>query len=290
MDSGEVRDKRMEIGGIKYAQTSFYTDGTKKTSFEDLADITNSMKEKLEEERLEKISAEYEEQTERKIQQFLYDEFGMTEEQLKEKIKDAPSAIPGRDDEMWAPYCHLKNEDGVVEYNGVIFTLDYERKWLCLGDMSNMDDVIRIPLSEGGCLMVNRDNIGALGHAIGMFSPEDINRILRALKLDAKVQQMKREIDEMEDGVGKTSKEQNADSNKEAQEAAREKDNAGGFNGYAEDGKEGIFKLKNWQLEVLTRDFSEQYIFPDSEQKEKEMFDRQRIVVLYLVHGINDGA
>lgn len=261
----------MEIDRIKYTQTSFYADRTKRNSAESLEDITDSMKAGIKEERASE-TAEYAERMEQKkgeIQQFLYDEFGMTEERLKEKIKESPSAIPGKDDEMWAPYCHMKNEDGVVEYNGVIFTLDYQKKWLCLGDMSNMDEVIRIPLSEGGCLMVNRDNIGALGHAIGMFSPEDINRILRALKLDAKVQQMKREIDEMEDGVGKTSEEQNADSNKEAREAAEQKGNAGGFNGYGEEEAEGIFKLKDWQLEVLTRDFSEQYISPDAEPEGK---------------------
>lgn len=90
-------------------------------------------------------------------------------------------AIPEKN--QGAPYSYLANEDGVIEYNGTVFTLDNERKWLCLGniDLNHMEQVIRIPLSEGGCLMVNRDNIGDLAKAIGMFSSEDINRILRAL-------------------------------------------------------------------------------------------------------------
>ena len=221
----------MEIGKIGYAQTSFYAKETKKTSSENPVDMESVM---------------------------------------KERIRKNPSSIPGKESEMWAPYCHLKNEDGVVEYNGVIFTLDYQRKWICLGDVTNLEDVIRVPLSEGGSLMVNRDSIDALGRSIGMFSPEDINRILRALKMDAKIQQMKREVEEMEDGVGKTSEEQNADSDKEAREAAEEKGNAGGFNGYGGDVKKGIAKLKDWQLEALTRDFSEQYIFMNSEREESE--------------------
>lgn len=118
------------------------------------------------------------------------------------------------------------------------------------GDMTNMDNVIRIPLSEGGCLMVNRDSIGALGRAIGMFSPEDINLILRALKMDAKIQEMKKEIDEMEDGIGKSTEQQNADSAEEAEEAAEK--NAGGFNGYGmKEEEDGVFRLKDWQLALL---------------------------------------
>ena len=100
--------------------------------------------------------------------------------------------------------------------------------------------------------MVNRNNIGDLGRAIGMFSPEDINRILRALKMDAKVQEMQKEIDEMEDGIGKSNEQEYADSDEDAQKAARENGNAGGFNGYGMEGKEeGIFELKEWQLELL---------------------------------------
>ena len=154
-------------------------------------------------------------------------------------------------------YSYLANEDGVIEYNGVIFTLDNERKWLCLGniDLNHMDQVIRVPLSEGGCLMVNRDSIGDLAKAIGMFSPEDINRILRALKMDGKIQQMKHEIEEMEDGIGKSSEEQNADSVESAKEAAEKSEKTNGFIGYEGDDKDkGVFKLKEWQLDALTGD------------------------------------
>lgn len=183
------------------------------------------------------------------LKRLLYDEFGVTEEALEQGLADYGYPIPERG--TGAPYSYLANEEGVIEYNGVVFTLDNQRKWLCLGDMSNMDNVIRIPLSEGGCLMVNRDSIGALGRAISMFSPEDINLILRALKLDAKVQEMKKEIEDMEEGIGKDNQEENADSTEEAQKAAEENGKAYGFNGYGEDDAKSRFQLEEWQLEML---------------------------------------
>ncbi len=180
----------------------------------------------------------------------LHDEFGMSDEDIETAMAKRPSGVPKKGDR--APYSHLADENGIIEYNGVIFTTNDEKKWLCLGDMSNMDNVIRIPLSEGGCLMVNRDCIGALGRAIGMFSPEDINLILRALKMDAKIQEMKKEIEEMEDGIGKTNEQQYADSAEDAQRAAKKNGNAGGFNGYGLNGEEeGTFQLKDWQLALL---------------------------------------
>lgn len=165
-----------------------------------------------------------------------------------------------REKNQGAPYSYLANENGVIEYNGTVFTLNNEKKWLCLGniDLNHMEQVIRIPLSEGGCLMVNRDNIDDLARAIGMFSPEDINRILRAIKLDGKIQQMKHEIEEMEDGIGKSSGEQNADSVENAEKAAEKNGNTNGFNGYEGEVKEtGVFKLKEWQLEALVEERDE---------------------------------
>lgn len=97
--------------------------------------------------------------------------------------------------EKKVPYSALVR-DGVIDYNGVVFVCDYEKNAICLGDMSNPEDVLSIPLSEGGTLKVNRDNIDELSQAIGMFSPEDVNRILRAIAEDA---QCKRKLNEIED-------------------------------------------------------------------------------------------
>lgn len=94
------------------------------------------------------------------------------------------------------PYGHLADENGVIAYNGVVFTCDEKTNSICLGDMSNAADVLTIPLSEGGCLKVNRNNFGDLASAILMFSPEDRNRIMRAISQDHKVQEMKQRMED----------------------------------------------------------------------------------------------
>ena len=115
--------------------------------------------------------------------------------------------IEGKDK---VPYGEMA-EDGVIEYNGVVFVCDYDHNRLTLGDTSNEKDCINIPLSGGGSLLVNRNNIDALSKAIGMFCPEDVNRILRALAQDKKIQEMKKELDDMENG-------DDVDSNEETSE------------------------------------------------------------------------
>ncbi len=99
------------------------------------------------------------------------------------------------------PYGHLA-KDGVIVYNGVLFTCDERTNSICLGDVTDPKKVINITLSGGGHLKVNRDNLGQLGKAIGMFSPEDVNLIMRAVHQDAKVQSMQKEIEDLEAGVG----------------------------------------------------------------------------------------
>lgn len=105
-------------------------------------------------------------------------------------------------DKKYVPYSMMADEYGVIEYNGVIFQCDYQAGALCLGDMSNEKNVLTIPLSEGGCLKVNRNHIDQLGAAIGMFSPEDVNRILRAIAQDAKARQVRQELEEDSEGIG----------------------------------------------------------------------------------------
>lgn len=99
------------------------------------------------------------------------------------------------------PYSNLV-KDGVIDYNGVVFVCDYDQNALCLGDMTNSDNVLSIPLSGGGTLRVNRDNIDDLARAIGMFSPEDVNRIMRALAEDAQCSRKLNEIEDMKTAVG----------------------------------------------------------------------------------------
>lgn len=100
------------------------------------------------------------------------------------------------------PYGHLAR-DGVIEYNGVCFVCDEETNSICLGDVSDPKKVITVTLSGGGHLKVNRDNLGDLSRAVGMFSPEDLNLIMRAIARDTKVQSMKQEMDDLEGAVGR---------------------------------------------------------------------------------------
>lgn len=97
------------------------------------------------------------------------------------------------------PYYYLAKDDK-IEYNGVTFICDTKRKAICLGDVSDMSKCLKIGLSGGGFLIVNRDNLGDLAKAIGMFSPEDVNIILRAIAQDAKIRQVQQQIDETASG------------------------------------------------------------------------------------------
>ena len=102
-----------------------------------------------------------------------------------------------------APYDYLA-KDGVINYKGTVFVFDEKNNCLCLGDVSDKENVLTIPLSGGGCLKVNRDNLGDLANAIDMFSPEDINLIMRAIAQDNKARSMQKE---MEDTVSDVSEE-----------------------------------------------------------------------------------
>lgn len=101
-----------------------------------------------------------------------------------------------------SPYSYLADKNGIISYKGVTFVCDTETKSLCLGDMSNQKNVLNISLSGGGTLKVNRDNLGDLSKAISMFSPEDINLIMRAIAQDSKIQEMQIEIDDATNSLG----------------------------------------------------------------------------------------
>lgn len=109
-----------------------------------------------------------------------------------------------------APYYWL-SDDGIIDYKGVIFVCDTEHNQLHLGNTSDKKNCLTIPLSKGGSLVVNRDNIDQLSKAISMFSPEDINLIMRALTEDAKARQMLEEIEDEECSVGERISEGNKD-------------------------------------------------------------------------------
>lgn len=100
-----------------------------------------------------------------------------------------------------APYSNLA-KNGLITYNKVTFVCDTEHNALCLGDTSDMNKCLRIPLSEGGSLIVNRKCLGALAKAIGMFSPEDMKRIMDAMALENKIQKIQKNIDDTKNSAG----------------------------------------------------------------------------------------
>ena len=87
---------------------------------------------------------------------------------------------------MSAPYGALADENGIIEYNGAVFQCDFEHNTISIGDCSPGANVLIVSLPDsGGCLMVNRDNIGQLMNAITMFSPRDRWAIIRAVSRDS---------------------------------------------------------------------------------------------------------
>lgn len=129
------------------------------------------------------------------------------EEQKAQNVSAGSAAVSGQkslletrqEAKNGVPYYYLAKND-VIEYNGVTFLCDKKNKAITLGNTSDMSKCIKIGLSGGGSLIVNRDNLGDLAKAIGMFSPEDVNLIMRAITLDAKIQQMQYQIDEETSG------------------------------------------------------------------------------------------
>ncbi len=82
--------------------------------------------------------------------------------------------------ERKCPYGALA-KNGIIEYNGVFFQCDYEKNALYLGDMSEGADIITVNLPSGGTLKINSDNVEQISRCAGMFTPEDLNAILRAI-------------------------------------------------------------------------------------------------------------
>lgn len=121
-------------------------------------------------------------------------------EGIENKAPRGSSLFARLSGEKKAPYSYLADASGTIVYKGVTFQCDDEKGQICLGDMSNPKNVINIPLTKGGCLRVNRDNIGDLAKAISMFSAEDIGRIMRAIAQDKKAQEVEWELEASKGG------------------------------------------------------------------------------------------
>lgn len=109
-----------------------------------------------------------------------------------------------KNNEKTCPYSHLAKDD-VISYNGVTFMCDYKHNAITLGDVeSDPKKVLTISMAGGGCLKVNVDNLGDLSRAAGMFSPTDLNAILRAIQI---YKHCTSKLDEIEDEKNKSPEE-----------------------------------------------------------------------------------
>ena len=105
------------------------------------------------------------------------------------------------EDEQKCEYFSMA-KDGVISYQGATIICDYDRNELQLGDCSDRSKCLTIPLTNGGSLVVNRDNIEELKDAISMFSPEDQLLIMKAILMDKRAQEVLREIEEESFAIG----------------------------------------------------------------------------------------
>lgn len=131
-------------------------------------------------------------------------------EKAKETAQDRRTRMQQRlagDGKKYVPYAWLADGSGTIDYHGVRFFCDTENGALCLGDVSAKNNVLSIPLSGGGVLRCNLDQLPSLAAAIGMFSPEDVNRILRAVAQAGKLKEMQQELEEEKASIGKSAEE-----------------------------------------------------------------------------------
>lgn len=89
--------------------------------------------------------------------------------------------VPRQPEYYGNAYFSMADDSGIIEYKGATFICDKNTNTLCLGDCSSETNCIRVSLSGGGFLLVNKDNIDELARALSMFSSEDVSRILKAI-------------------------------------------------------------------------------------------------------------
>ncbi len=100
------------------------------------------------------------------------------------------------------PYGYLA-KDGMIQYNGVTFICDPDTNSICLGDTSDPKKVLNVNLPSGGHLKININNFGDISRAAGMFSPEDLNAIIRAI---SQYNHCARKLEEIEEEESKMMK------------------------------------------------------------------------------------
>lgn len=115
------------------------------------------------------------------------------EREWLEEVRTKPHNVERKEKEN--VYFSLADESGKIVYNEVTFFCDKKTNTLTLGDCRLPENCLRIPLEEGGSLLVNRNNLEDLLKAITMFSPEDQRRILEAIQKERMVDSTLNELE-----------------------------------------------------------------------------------------------
>ncbi|MBR3605988.1 MAG: hypothetical protein IKL51_00195 [Lachnospiraceae bacterium] len=114
------------------------------------------------------------------------------EREWLEEVRTKPHNVERKEKEN--AYFSLADKSGKIVYNEVTFFCDKKTNTLTLGDCRLPENCLRIPLEEGGSLLVNRNNLEDLLKAITMFSPEDQRRILEAIQKERMVESTMNEL------------------------------------------------------------------------------------------------
>lgn len=126
------------------------------------------------------------------------------EREWLEEVRTKPHNVERKEKEN--VYFSLADESGKIVYNGVTFFCDKKTNTLTLGDCRLPENCLRIPLEEGGSLLVNRNNLEDLLKAITMFSPEDQRRILEAIQKERMVESTMNELEIQKNDILKIGK------------------------------------------------------------------------------------
>ena len=146
----------------------------------------------LQEEILQGMRERHEIQNEKKEREEALREL-FEEREWLEEVRTKPHNVERKEKEN--VYFSLADESGKIVYNGVTFFCDKKTNTLTLGDCRLSENCLRIPLEEGGSLLVNRNNLEDLLKAITMFSPEDQRRILEAIQKERMVESTMNELE-----------------------------------------------------------------------------------------------
>lgn len=110
---------------------------------------------------------------------------------------------------------------GIYTYKGLEFQVDNLRKQIFFGDMAQGQKILSVTLSTGYTLKVNWNNIDDLAKCLDLFSPEDVNRIMNAIAIQSRIDQIQTGKDilkNMERNVKNNAKEKAEEKEKQLEE------------------------------------------------------------------------